>query len=179
MGTANFSNKNASCIFAREIEDEFEYEMFEENVICDLKDAFPKMFYKKMEYDTNRNYGGKKLGYIELNKFYFKDNVITINIFPVIRSGYYSGVNLDYEYQFMFESCGYDVTFHDLSELDSVIDEIAEKNKNKLKKYISIWLENNIDKLVKKLEKIYSNNADKYKVVGRFSNGETLYEKIK
>jgi hypothetical protein len=97
-------------------------------------------------------------------------------IHPVIRSGYYSGVNLDWIYEFYIDGsevetddCIKDYLVHFEGYSPSHASVVAPSRFRRLEKIK--------DKLTEKLEKIYSLYTTPLVVSARFSNGETLYEK--
>ncbi len=100
MATGNFYNTNASKIFAVEIEDEWEYDNLFTNLCDALRStdyhAYTTLGAAPCENDYNRSFPGKILGGKGVSKMY-GDCEVFIHITPVIRSGYYSGVNLDWE----------------------------------------------------------------------------------
>jgi hypothetical protein len=178
MATSNFANENASKVFAVELEDEFAYDDLKDCLEYELDEAGFEV-YKKPEYDHNRNYSGQILAEKRLSHSY-KDFTVTATIFVVVRSGYYSGANLDWQITFCddfehYEHDDYDpkYTAEDLVyRLDfppskaKTYSLLAEKKYEKLK-----------DQLVTELEAIYAKISTPLVVAARFSNGETIYEK--
>ena len=205
MATSNFMNVNAQNIYAipssymdmDENGNEFErymeswdYEEMMDNIASNAG-------WERIEgSDNDRNFCGS----------YVCENVETINFgktMPnflqttltatiIMRSGYYSGANLDYEIK--VEDCGgYDAC---LSEgYENMIDVMMENYRylaeryaeedgwnlglfNMQRKNIEKWLEKAIDKMIEECEKICQENCqDELVCVGRFSNGEAVYEK--
>ena len=88
MATSNFHNVNASRIFAVDLEDEFDYE----NIILNLESALACIpeYIEGACWDRHelRSYPSKVLGRLQ------KDNV---EVYVIVRSGYYSGCNLDWD----------------------------------------------------------------------------------
>ena len=102
MATSNFYNENASAIFAAEIEEEFDYD-----------DLVSNLEYALRELDESWSSGkagdwidndSKILEFSLSDTFGYKDGTtLEVIIHPVIRSGYYSGVNLDWIYEFYID----------------------------------------------------------------------------
>lgn len=185
MGTANFYNQNASKYFVIEDktgeDEENDYEfIFDETIemVKDLLDTSAsenKRYFDsdKADIDRNRNFDSTSLGsYID--EFDYCNSNIKIKILPIIRCGYYSGANLDFEKEFVIDSDTY-------TELSEVLDHIREYGSNVFKLNLS-----NFEKKASELEKSMINEVEKqfekitepYVCIGRFSNGEALYEKF-
>ncbi len=159
MGTSNFLNKNASKIFAVSEENS-------EFLKADLVTALKKdsSFYAYEQYDSERNYSD-----ISLGEFGLRLESSSISISPIIRSGYYEGVNLDFEIQIKdFQGEPWD-SFEELASYLLESEELKFKRDfQQLKKFQR--------ETIKKLEKIFAEFSDhKLKVLARFSNGETMY----
>jgi hypothetical protein len=97
---------------------------------------------------------------------------------PVIRSGYYEGVNLDWNVDYLINGdASYDSPdfyINDIAHYGNLpkskattYAKLAEKKAEKLK-----------NEIVEKLESIYSDYSMKLGVTARFSNGETIYHKV-
>jgi hypothetical protein len=149
MSTPNFYNKNASRVFASECQEEFDYNDLLDNVRSELK-----YFNKQERPDNDRSYPGTIFAEynIESGKFMASINLIA-------RSGYYSGVNLDWEVEIENQKTG-----------DSF--EMGEDK-------ISATLQNLIDRKIKQIEKVYKIYTTPLICLGVFSNGEAIYEKAK
>ena len=183
MATSNFYNKNATNIFAiDEFNFEWEYDDLIDNLLHELgstenmrKKTLDILWYEDVKWDNDRNYSGKELGYLEMSKWYgYTDNEIEVKVRvkPIVRSGYYGGVNLDYDICIYVNSEGYDI--------DELIDfgYYFELNRKNFKKWVSNWIDNSLEKLRNETERIFKLNSVPLKIRGRFSNGETIYEKI-
>jgi hypothetical protein len=138
MATSNFYNKNASKIFA--IEDEnysYKKKLLKELLKND------KNFFEQEKFDNKRNFEGQILGEFKLNL-----ESCSLKISLVIRSGYYSGANLDFEIaivDFQGDECS---NFEELAHF-------LERENLKFKKQIAQLKKFQKD-TIKKLEKIYS-----------------------
>jgi len=95
----------------------------------------------------------------------------------LLRGGYYAGANIDYE--LCFEGTEYG------SEEEIAIDYMntLEREKGKCltareEESARKRIENGVSRMEKKFEKMASEFSDAYGVKARFSNGETMYEKI-
>lgn len=108
MGTANFYNKNASKYFIIETDDEENDDL--DFVIDDIKNSFEELannskrdvYFGKIDFDNNRNFSGQALCSYS-DSFTFCNSNLEVNIIPIIRSGYYTGANLDYDIDFKID----------------------------------------------------------------------------
>lgn len=108
---------------------------------------------------------------------------LEVQVAAVIRSGYYEGANLDWEYMLCIEGIDYD--FEGLNDSEHVINNLmyygdnnrglARANYNRC---VHTFETMQAD-LVKKIESIFSEYAEhKLQVYARFSNGETMYAPV-
>jgi len=177
MATSNFHNVNASAIFAVPLEHEFDYE----DLICNLESELSNnpdyVDYGKTDKNELRSFPSRTLG--SIRKYHqYKDFYVEVCVTPVIRSGYYSGVNLDWNVDYLINGdASYDTP-------DFYIDDIAHYGslpKSKATKYAKL-AENKAEKIknqiVEELEALYNNYSDRYGVTAVFSNGETIYHKL-
>lgn len=142
MATSNFQNENASRIYAVDLENDWDYDDLISNLEFELSNM-PEYRDKGRDRHELRSYPSKVLGSLIDGD---------VQVVAIVRSGYYSGCNLDWDFYFNDE------------DFDSRAEDSAE-NKAKL------------DKLVKKLEDLYNGYSQTLKVKAIFSNGETWYEK--
>lgn len=193
MGTSNFYYKNTSKVFVvcenYENEDgeivapeSFEIDMEFENIIKQLKEnkgEFNFYKYDKLQSEHElRSFPSTYLGTLyKSKKFGDIDCEIEINIF--VRSGYYEAACLDWEIK---------ITIHcetfTFDEVNDISVYFPDYNSNMNKGMLTIqgkncvkWLKKTKEKLVDSVEKIFENCSSTYNLVGRFSNGETIYEK--
>ncbi len=177
MSTSNFHNVNASAIFAVLLENDFDYEDLVDNLKSELKDNSDYVDYGKTDHNELRSFPSRTLGSIRRYHQY-KDFYVEVCVTPVIRSGYYSGVNLDWNVDYLING---DVSY---DSPDFCIDDIAHYGnlpKSKATIYAKLAekrAEKVKDYIVEKLETIYSNYSDKLGVTAVFSNGETIYHKV-
>ena len=151
MATSNFHNVNASVIFACELEDEFDYEFLLDNVGFALAETGDMDSTTKSDPNELRSFPSKSIG--ALSKYISDDEGgIDVIVTAVVRSGYYEGCNLDWH-----------CTFEEWGESIEHLLPQAEKAK---------W------ELVDKIESIFEQFSTPLGVVARFSNGETIYQKI-
>jgi hypothetical protein len=174
MATSNFYYENSSRIFAAEIQEEFDYEDLKsdlEYTIKTLDESWSSSRAGDWVDDTSRI-----LDYSLSETFdYVDDTSLEVVIHPVIRSGYYSGVNLDWVYEFYID--GHEVE-DDVCIEDYLIDYVDYSPSKASKVAPSRFrrLEKIKEKLATKLEKIYSDYTTPLVVKARFSNGETWYQ---
>lgn len=179
MATGNFHNENASKIFACDLEDEWSFDDLKDNLFYELvalEKTNPFAFYHKSGKDTaeNRNFSSTVIGTLKESKCYSNFEV-TVNVVAVIRSGYYSGCNLDYVFDFTIEGQDTDDTndFADILEYQLGSANMA----NYKAKFARKWAEATKEKLTDLLEKLYEQWSTPLVVTARFSNGETIYSK--
>lgn len=154
MSAPNFHNKNANKIFAHDCEDEFSYDDLISNIQAELKEG-----EDTNEHDKNslRSYGGTIIKQIFEN---FGKWDVTIDI--IIRGGYYSGCNLDWN-----------VKVEDVPEYNFY--EWGEEEFDMLPQYIKSF----VDGKIKKIEKVFTDLTTPLICLGIFSNGEAVYKKAK
>jgi len=154
MATSNFHNVNASHIFAVQLEDEFDYDFLVENLESEFCNHSDYWDYGKSDPNELRSFPSKSLGSFS-NSVTIEDDEIEIYVTPVIRSGYYEGVNLDWHVRLYVN--GYD---DDTYSDDARVSVIAND-------YIEF------------IEDIFEQYSQPLGVTARFSNGETIYHAIK
>jgi len=158
MGTSNFYNNNATSIFSLEIEDQWHWDMVFEDLTIQLAESYDYMSYRQPNAPTpssdNRSLGGLVLG--EKKKHTYDDErgvELIVVIRSIIRSGYYSGANLDWEIE--VEKIHYDP----LTDEDE------------------LWLQNAREDLINELEGFYKEVSTPLGVTARASNGTCMYHK--
>ncbi len=185
MGTANFYNKNASKYFIIENnsgdEEENDFDDTLDLTIDGLKESFQELaneskrdvYFGKIDFDDNRNFSGQALCKYS-DSFTFCNSNLEVSIIPIIRSGYYTGANLDYDIEFKID-------YDEYTEISEVINHIREYGSNVFKLNIGNCekrlneLESN---MINEVEKVFADFTEQYQCIGRFSNGEALYEKF-
>jgi hypothetical protein len=175
MATSNFHNVNASAIFAVPLEHEFDYEDLVCNLESELSNNPDYVDYGKTDKNELRSFPSRTLG--SIRKYHqYKDFYVEVCVTPVIRSGYYSGVNLDWNVDYAING-----DIYDIDELENGIGYNTALPISKIKVYSSL-AEKKAEKLkndiVEKLEALYNNYSDRYGVTAVFSNGETIYHKL-
>ena len=177
MATSNFHNVNATHIFACSLENEWDYEDLVDNLKSELSNDSDYVDYGKTDHNECRSFPSRTLG--SIRKYHqYKDFYVEVCVTPVIRSGYYEGVNLDWNVDYSINGdAQYDNN-------DFYIEDIAwygKLPKSTATKYARL-AEKKAEKLkndiVEKLESIYSDYSMKLGVTARFSNGETIYHKV-
>ena len=175
MATSNFHNVNASAIFAVPLENEYDYE----DLICNLESELSNnpdyVDYGKTDKNELRSFPSRTLG--SIRKYHqYKDFYVEVCVTPVIRSGYYSGVNLDWNVDYTING-----DIYDIDELENGIGYNTALPISKIKVYSSLAekkAEKIKNEIVEELEALYNNYSDRYGVTAVFSNGETLYHKL-
>lgn len=163
MSTPNFYTKNVDTVYAvfpdeySDIKDDYIIPIQDE--LFELDKRYKKYdYYKDNSYDGNRSYCGRFIGELRLNKqFKFEKELINISIKPLVRNGYYEGINFDYE-------------------IDIQDNYGGEYDENELPKYI----QKEIGIMRKRIEKIFEKYCeDELVCVAIFSNGEAIYQRAK
>lgn len=181
MGTANFYTKNASKYFVVlmgwEDEETGDYVYPDEFALSDLKDNL-RWELSKLGYQTDE--GGDSDGTYIASKTVHKiygDTEVGFTLRAVLRSGYYEGAVLDYE---LLDYEGY--------ESDDVSDylynfeyqsNMPQGMQTIQRKYAESWSQRELQEQINKLEELFENWSSPYKKVAQFSNGETIYERLK
>ncbi len=177
MATSNFHNVNASHIFACSLEDEWAYDDLVDNLKSELKDDPDYVDYGKTDHNELRSFPSRTLGSIRRYHQY-KDFYVEVCVTSVIRSGYYEGVNLDWNVDYLING---DVSY---DSPDFYIDDIAHYgnlSKSAATKYAKLAekkAEKIKNEIVDELESLYNDYSEKYGVTAVFSNGETIYHKL-
>jgi len=175
MATSNFHNVNASHIFACSLENEWDYEDLVCNLESELNNHKDYSDYGKTDPYELRSFPSRSLGSFS-NSVTIEDDEVEVYVTPVIRSGYYSGVNLDWNVDYAING-----DIYDIDELENGIGYNTALPISKIKVYSSL-AEKKAEKLkndiVEKLEALYNNYSDRYGVTAVFSNGETIYHKL-
>ena len=177
MATSNFHNENASAIFAVQLEHEFDYDDLVDNLKSELNNDPDYVDYGKTDKHELRSFPSRTLGSIRKYAQY-KDFYVEVCVTPVIRSGYYDGVNLDWNVDYLINGdASYDTPefyiddiahYGNLSKSKAIqYAKLAEKKAEKVK-----------NQIVEKVESIFSDYSEKYGVTAVFSNGETIYHKL-
>lgn len=96
MSTPNFYNKNASKIFASECDERDDYNDLIGNVRYAIKES-----KEISEGDYDRNYPATKFSEIDI-----ESGKWLATIYLTCRSGYYSGMNLDWEIEILDQKQG-------------------------------------------------------------------------
>ena len=182
MGTSNFARGNSSRLFAVEIQEEWDYEDLKENLNSEFKnnknfDTFNTLVGFVSEKNSNRNFEGNIILNITTKdkeykllggNFYLKFGII-------IRNGYYSGVNLDWQCDVITPIEEFE---HDEEIIiDGYSYDISDNQASIYNERLNNWKEKEINKYVEIIEQILSEHSTELNVVAQFSNGETIYEK--
>ena len=153
MATSNFHNVNASHIFAVRLEDEWEYDDLVSNLESEFNNNLDYSDYGKSDPNELRSFPSKSLGSFS-NWLTIGDDEVEIYVTPVIRSGYYEGVNLDWHVRYYVN--GYeDNTYETHTRVQTLVGV-----------YVNF------------IENVYEQYSQPLGVTARFSNGETIYHPI-
>lgn len=193
MSTCNYYSKNAKKIYVAIEEDENDFDFYD--VKTDVENVGRENFpYKDDSWNEQMDARNICLGenYREFSNYLFG---LSFTRRICARSGYYQGINLDYEIK--VSDC-YGGEYY-LSEYDDV-DDLAEDIVNQIEEsmdwfgYRNKWnkglLKMQRKNIIKHFAQFIENEVDicedvcdkcsemKLRVVGRFSNGGAVYEKI-
>lgn len=153
MATSNFHNVNASHIFAVELQDEYDYQDLVDNLESEFNTNLDYSDYSKSDPNELRSFPSKSLGSFS-NSIEIGEDEVEVYVTPVIRSGYYEGVNLDWHVRYYVNG----------SE-----DETYESHPN-IQTLVGVY--------VNFIENVYEQYSQPLGVTARFSNGETIYHPI-
>ena len=153
MATSNFHNVNASHIFAVELQDEWEYQDLVSNLESEFNTNLDYSDYSKSDPNELRSFPSKSVGSFS-NSIEIGEDEVEVYVTPVIRSGYYEGINLDWHVRYYVNG----------SE-----DETYESHPN-IQTLVSVY--------VNFIENVYEQYSQPLGVTARFSNGETIYHTI-
>jgi len=174
MSTPNFHNENGKYVYA--IDDDGEntdWDLIEEMIEEELRTKGFEI--QKDKWLGDRNYNGKILG----EKIVWdKKEIYSYCLKAIIRSGYYSGANLDWELDWIDV---YNNEYDEINIADILIsaDFIETPLTEKQAEAIEQKLRASADEDIEKLEKLYSKLSTPLVCRGIFSNGEAVYEKAK
>jgi len=153
MATSNFHNVNASHIFAVELQDEYDYQDLVDNLESEFNTNLDYSDYGKSDPNELRSFPSKSLGSFS-NSIEIGEDEVEVYVTPVIRSGYYEGVNLDWHVRYYVNG----------SE-----DDTYEAHPN-VQTLVGVY--------VNFIENVYEQYSQPLGVTARFSNGETIYHPI-
>jgi hypothetical protein len=177
MGTSNFARGNTSRVFAvlmdEEIDDFMDYvrEVAEESAPKDIQ------YSEEDGSDRDRNYPATNLFSYRVSKW-FGDLEVEVQIVAKMVSGYYEGASLDFEFT-IFD--GYEFSDSDDSVEHLFGNNCSCMNQGLLKiqqRNAERWVDRAKDQLITLTERVFEQVSMPLKVVGTFSNGETIYEKL-
>ena len=184
MGTSNFHTANAGATYVIDYgDDEFLWQEATEYLgqwIYELDGFFELDKSIKSEQEL-RSFPASSIGYWSYGVIYLNIQFeFHINLF--LRSGYYEAANLDYEIEWTLNGCDY------YEDIDSIIDEINyDPTAYGINQGIWAIRKSNLeDKLlelqsntIEHAEAILKQISTPYGVTAQFSNGETIYTKLK
>lgn len=188
MGTRNFYNENAKCIYAVAMHsDECDSEFCNCGAQEEYDDVQINIQYAWKGCTRESNFGMDRrichsvlfLGYYFASKCiskYFADARIDVCIYAIIRPGYYEGANLDWQIKMFVdgnqrESLEYDDLEYYMPNCNTGMAKIQVRN-------AQAWVDKNSKILIDELEGIYEQYSTPLGVCASFSNGETWYSKI-
>lgn len=183
MGTSNFHNKNASRVFAIEIEDDFDYEDAKSNIQYALL-AFNNV--KGISVRTSDDRANSELRSFPAVKiaelwarYSINDIEFTLEVNAVVRSGYYAGANFDWETRFYSDESwdgGLEDGFYDIRDIQNNYF-FKTKGSYVYANAVNQWLKRDLKRMIDIIEGVYSDFTTPLAVAARFSNGETIYTK--
>ena len=177
MATSNFHNENASAIFAVRLENEYDYEDLVCNLESELSNNPDYVDYGKTDKHELRSFPSRTLG--SIRKYHqYKDFYVEVCVTPVIRSGYYEGVNLDWNVDYLINGeCSYDEPNFEVADVEWY-GKISKSKAIQYAKLADKKAEKIKNEIVEQLESLYNDYSEKYGVTAVFSNGETIYHKL-
>ncbi len=191
MGTSNFHKENAKQYYSVFFEADEENEGYQDFWYDDQIDNICSYLNEKgFNVDANslknvkdpyelRSFPSYVIG--SISEYKRICNVeFQINMYAVVRSGYYEGFVLDWFYEVEIEGdCDIDIIpdFEQVSETLSYYGDVSVgmskiQAKNALK-----WLNKTVDSLIETTEDAFKDITTPLVVTEQFSNGETFYAK--
>jgi hypothetical protein len=109
MGTSNFYNRNASRTFAFQAEEEWDWDDMKDNISSMMAAIAEKLGFSYYEggddLHDNRSFPSNAVARFSTGKQY-KGFSVGITLTAIVRSGYYSGGNLDWQIEYDFDGSG-------------------------------------------------------------------------
>lgn len=183
MGTSNFHTENAQSAYVIDYGDnEYMWEEAQEHLgtwIKELDSTFELDNRINSESEL-RSYSTSSIGYWSFEVMFLNLTFeFKVNLF--IRLGYYEAANLDYEFEWILD---YTNSYEDIDSIISEIDE--DPTTYNIKPELWTIRKSNLKQSLKQLESKVITNVENiltqistpYGVVAKFSNGETIYEKL-
>lgn len=167
MGTCNFSTSPDGFIYAIDNDDEFIYNDTIENLKAELNGC--PYFY---ETDAHN------IGRLEKDISFLNEEItICYNLF--VSSGYYSGLQLDYNAVIIYDNSEYNIT--DIDALISDLREYSGVNNGLItihRKKLEMFLNDYITMLYNITITAYKSYSNTLSVAGRFSDGTCIYNEV-
>lgn len=177
MGTCNFYNKNADSIYACMVQDDFEYQDIQHRLYYELKRIFTNAIGSDKRFDSD--YSGLTIITLDFSKDYLNCpsayyNQVGVEVYISyeigIRSGYYEGINFDFERNITIEGVDFD--------LEDVVEQKLSIYPNRYAKWLSSWVQSTCSKSNKQINAVFKQLAHyNLDTLGVFSNGEAIYVK--
>ena len=184
MGTSNFHTANAQATYVIDYgDDEYIWQEATEHLgqwIHELDPTF-ELSESIESKEELRSFPASSVGYWSYELTYL--NIlfeVHVNLF--LRSGYYEAANLDYEVQWFMEGCDY------YNDVDSILSEL-NYDPTTYGVNQGLWaihkstLEDKLntlqDESITYIESLLEHVSTPYEVATQFSNGETIYTKLK
>ena len=144
--------------------EQFDVEDFVEFVREVAKESAPKdiQYSKEDGSDRDRNYCASNLFSYRASKW-FGDLEVEVQIVAKMRSGYYEGASLDFEFT-IFDA-------FDQSDMNNGMKVIQQRHAER-------WVDRAKEQLIALTEQVFEQVSMPLRVVATFSNGETIYEKL-
>lgn len=187
MATSNFITNNASRIFVIPIKEEFDFDDAAANVTASLIGIGHESTRESWDRYDGRYMTEKFMNDSVWNPENGKQIEFDVHIKTCIRSGYYSDANLDWEIGYSLEGYG-ELDIQSVPDED-YIKELLDRNSyavsgetdsdifDLLASMIRERIVRMMSSLVEETENEFRQNSSaSLRCVGRFSNGEAIYE---
>lgn len=173
MSTCNFHNKNASEIFACELETDFDFDDLLDNISYEIDKIKCSHKTNGSDPDGLRSYPSTIISGLVRSKDYKEFN-IEVTVSAIIRSAYYYGCNLDWS--ITYDINGWEMTddidFESTLLYNSYCTEKMAAYKAKLARE---WANREAKELVNEIERVFEKYSTPLVCIGVFSNGEAVY----
>lgn len=176
MGARNFPrsiNTDVEYLVSTEDWDYFDVEWFFDNVanLIDKNVDANSMYFDKQNQEIHfRVYPDPAMG---------TKMDIALNFTVKLIHGYYSGIKLDFEYEFIVN--GYEVELGDTTEVQDALNDYEEFDREidpKVGLTLHAKAEDKFITAKKQIQDQFAKVADQYSCMGTASNGEAFYNKL-
>ena len=133
------------------------------------------------EEDGLRSYPGRIVTRVKSPAKTYRDFSIVIRADIILRSGYYSGVNLDYSLSYELDGISCEDDTAAVCELRDALETIGY-GEDKREHYVGLlrnWLARHQPAFIDAIEQVFARHSTPLRCIGTASNGEAFYRPVK